>query len=459
MAVRIRGWHLTDVGRVRELNEDSGYADPRGRFFICSDGMGGHAAGDVASQMAVWEIGSRLDVWPSEFDAFAATHAHTEQREALSVIEIAMRMANAIIHERGQAEVEKRGMGCTADVVVIAGDHALCGHVGDSRVYLIRGGDIQQLTVDHSQAPPSAPGEPPAKGRLTSALGPRAACRVDTFAVPLLPDDRILMCTDGLADYFPDARELASVLRARGDEVGPAALIELAKERGGADNITVLMLRVEPGLIDLPLPLPVPTLAWQLAPDQAPQPIAFAPGLAPILEAVPEVAAARAVAALSTPVTTKAAMPTPEPVSEPEPAEDIEFVSPDGRKRMAVLTGSPLFQGIAPAAIAQLLAGLAEVVLPRQQPAPLTLDGEDVAWLILDGARNGHVVYPDALLGRKPAKVQPFSPFSNVAALPLTQARFDAYCDGHPEHSARLVINVEHLIESEHSRLRPTPKK
>src|SRR5205085_3899271 len=112
----------------------------------------------------------------------------------------------------------KHGMGCTADVIVIAGDHALCGHVGDSRQYLIRGGQVQRMTEDHSFAPPPGPGEVASKGKLTSALGPNASCRVDTFAVPLMLGDRVLMCTDGLADYFPDPRELGAVLAEHGDE-------------------------------------------------------------------------------------------------------------------------------------------------------------------------------------------------------------------------------------------------
>src|SRR3954466_14482356 len=102
MAVRIRGWHLTDVGCVRELNEDSGYADPQGRFFICSDGMGGHAAGDVASAMAVGELALNLDLWPLEFDAFAHSPDPERQRNALAIVDYLLKSANVSIHERGK---------------------------------------------------------------------------------------------------------------------------------------------------------------------------------------------------------------------------------------------------------------------------------------------------------------------------------------------------------------------
>ncbi len=236
---------MTDVGCVRDHNEDSGYADPQGRFFICSDGMGGHAAGDIASRMAVQIIGERLASWPPVFDRCAESADPEAQRGALAIIEGALRAANSSVFERGRVERDKRGMGCTADVVVICGGLALFGHVGDSRVYFIRGPQVQQLTVDHSFAPPPLPGQPPPKGKLTSALGPNPNCKVDTFAVPLQLGDRLLMCTDGLADYFPDPREIAQVLADRGDEHGVPTLINMAKQRGGADNITVVLARYE----------------------------------------------------------------------------------------------------------------------------------------------------------------------------------------------------------------------
>ncbi len=242
---RVRSWHMTDVGCVRDHNEDCGYADPHGRFFICSDGMGGHAAGDIASRMAVQLIGERLASWPPVFDRCGETNDLEVQRGALAVIDGALRSANSAVFERGRMERDKRGMGCTADVVVIVGQTALFGHVGDSRVYFIRGAQVQQLTVDHSFAPPALPGQPAPKGKLTSALGPNPSCKVDTFAVPLMVGDRLLMCTDGLADYFPDPREIAAVLADRGDEAGVATLIQMAKQRGGADNITVVLARME----------------------------------------------------------------------------------------------------------------------------------------------------------------------------------------------------------------------
>src|SRR5262245_25342293 len=245
MPAQVRSWHLTDVGCVRDHNEDNGYADPQGRFFICSDGMGGHASGDIASHMSVEVISQRLAAWPPELQRATDVQDGETARDALKVIEQAVRGANDAIHRRGRNEPDKRGMGCTVDVVVVCGSLALCAHVGDSRQYLIRDGQTRQLTQDHSLAPPRYPGQPVQKGMLTSALGPNPTCRVDTFAVELRDGDRILMCTDGLADYYADEREIGVTIAQRGDGAGAAWLLEQAKARGGADNITIVLAAIE----------------------------------------------------------------------------------------------------------------------------------------------------------------------------------------------------------------------
>jgi serine/threonine protein phosphatase PrpC len=403
VALNVRGWHLTDVGVVRDHNEDNGFADPSGRIFICSDGMGGHAAGDVASAMAVEELSVNLEVWPPEFDQLARTPDADHQRAALAIVEYLLKSVNARIHQRGNTERGKRGMGCTCDIVVVAGQFALCGHVGDSRQYLIRGGAVQQLTQDHSLTPPPQPGKPPQKGPLWSALGPFPTCKVDTFAFPLFVQDRILMCSDGLADYFPDPRELGQVLLREGDEQGAHTLITMAKQRGGADNITVVLFRVDPGQ--------------------------------------------GAVVKASVPTAGKSLIRTL-PIDR----------SADGllEKRMPVFMGSELFAAVPPTEIAKLLCNAAEVTLHAGQPIPRAIKGADVSWLILRGLHKGHLLYPEALASAQADWPEVHTATEDMLAMPLTRGDFQRFCSISPDTGVLLSQNVARLVAAElRRRMRP----
>jgi serine/threonine protein phosphatase PrpC len=412
VAVNVRGWHATDVGCVRDHNEDNGFVDPNGRFFICADGMGGHAAGDVASAMAVEELSVNLEVWPPEFDQLARSPDADHQRAALAILEYLLKSVNARIHQRGKTERTRRGMGCTCDIVIIAGHFALCGHVGDSRQYLIRAGQTQQLTQDHSLAPLPEPGKPPQKGPLWSALGPYPTCKVDTFTFPLQPGDRILLCSDGLADYFPHPSELGSVLAARGDEAGMQSLIQLAKQRGGADNITIVLARVDHGAAAVARPAP----AARQAPQQA-----VTPGKS-LIRTLP-----------------------------------IDR-SADGliEKRMPVFMGSELFASVPPSEIAKLLCNAAEVTLPAGQPIPRAIKGADVAWLILRGLHKGHLLYPEALAAPQADWPDVHTVNEDMLAMPLTRADFQRFCSIAPDAGVVLVGNVARLVAAElRRRMRP----
>src|SRR4029453_3693564 len=143
---------LTDVGVIREHNEDAAYADPQGDFFIVADGMGGHAAGEVASNMAVEAVKKSLDGSRDDIAAFARGPSDEGRRSLVSVLENAVRQAHQAVFERGAKESDKQGMGTTLDVVLIAGSEAFVAPAGDSRTYLVRDSRAAQITTDHTVA-------------------------------------------------------------------------------------------------------------------------------------------------------------------------------------------------------------------------------------------------------------------------------------------------------------------
>src|SRR2546423_2249008 len=142
----------TDVGVVRERNEDAAYVDPARRFVILADGMGGHRAGDVASAMAVEIVRGALEAGARELAAFAEAPSVVARRRGHAVVERAIVLANEAILARGHAEADKHGMGTTLEVVLVLAGELFVAHVGDSRTYLVRDGRIVQLTADHTVA-------------------------------------------------------------------------------------------------------------------------------------------------------------------------------------------------------------------------------------------------------------------------------------------------------------------
>ena len=243
----------TDVGRRRARNEDTILVGD-GILVVC-DGMGGHQAGDVASRIAVDTIGAFISrseadpelTWPYGFDPSASFDANR--------IRTAIKLANRAIYTRAAAEDEYAGMGTTVAATIVGrADETrfTYGHVGDSRIYLIRGGRILQLTRDDSLAN-SAWADADAgvgtvmKNVLTKALGVRPEVEFDVAVHDLLAGDIVLLCSDGLTNMLDDQAILEIV--ARDDEHLEKTCDELvagANARGGRDNISVLLLRYRP---------------------------------------------------------------------------------------------------------------------------------------------------------------------------------------------------------------------
>jgi protein phosphatase len=234
----------TDVGRIRAGNEDSLYADAtesRG-LFIVADGMGGHAAGEVASSMAVQIVARELASLPG-----------VEAPEASERVGEALRAANRAIFERTIREAEKHGMGTTVSALLLTDGGYLIGQVGDSRIYLLRDGQLRQLTKDHSYVQeqidagyltPEQARYHPYSNVITRCVGANAEVEPDVFRGELLPGDVFLVASDGLTGMVED-RRLAQLVASKASPGRVVdALIAEANGRGGLDNITAILVQV-----------------------------------------------------------------------------------------------------------------------------------------------------------------------------------------------------------------------
>jgi len=252
-SVTLEAWLVTDVGVVREHNEDAAAMEPAQGFFIVADGMGGHAAGEIASAMAVEAVKTELQAAQDEIAAFRNAPSDEGRRNLAQLLQHAVLEAHQSVYQRGQAEQDKQGMGTTLDVVLIAGAEAFVAHVGDSRTYLVRDGRSSQITTDHTVAEVlviegkltiEEAQVSPLRTILVNAIGVSADVGVEMAHVALKRNDRILVCSDGLHDYFPMDEEIAERLSADAPGKALKEMVELAKDRGGHDNITGVAIHV-----------------------------------------------------------------------------------------------------------------------------------------------------------------------------------------------------------------------
>lgn len=255
----------SEVGHVREHNEDNHVVDVDGGVFIVCDGMGGHRAGEIASGLAVsvvreaWRgaaVREAVAAWGIQGDAAA-------RRALVHALREGVMRAHLAIVEAGLSDDDKRGMGTTFTGMVLAAGDAVFAHAGDSRAYLVRDGIAMQLSEDHTLlARLRAAGvdiglgggdESRWRGVLTNALGIGDGTKVASFVLPLCDGDRILLCTDGVTEYVGEA-EIGEILAAAASPALAARrLIETALSRGGADNATAVVVKVvEAGITRLP---------------------------------------------------------------------------------------------------------------------------------------------------------------------------------------------------------------
>lgn len=225
---------LTDLGKKRSLNEDGYIAN--GEIFAVADGMGGHRAGEIASALAL--------------DALRFGLAKKSKNTIENRLREAITRANKQVHDTAVREASRRGMGTTLTVVLPIEDKLFIGHVGDSRLYRLRDGILKQITNDHSlvaqlvragQLKAEEAEVHPQRNIITRAIGSDREVEIDVFVEEVLPTDRYLLCSDGLTSMLND-NEITEVLRDKEDlEEACRELVEWANDRGGTDNITVVL--------------------------------------------------------------------------------------------------------------------------------------------------------------------------------------------------------------------------
>ncbi|MDD2810560.1 Stp1/IreP family PP2C-type Ser/Thr phosphatase [Rhodoferax sp.] len=247
--MKFKFFALTDVGRVRNNNEDAVTFDESHGVAVLADGMGGYNAGEVASGMATVFMKSELVRWLSA-GAQNADPAHIGK-----AIDICAHKVNQSILQAAVSNPQYTGMGTTLVVGVFQADRVTLGHVGDSRCYRFRSGELVQLTKDHSMLQEQVDAGlltleqaavAPGKNLLTRALGSEEALQLDVNTYPVLAEDIYLMCSDGLTDMLDNA-DIAHVLKTGATlETTGAELVAQANAKGGRDNIAVLLTKVLP---------------------------------------------------------------------------------------------------------------------------------------------------------------------------------------------------------------------
>ena len=250
--MRVEAFGTSDIGQRRENNEDHYVIDESLNLYIVCDGMGGHAAGEVASENAV---------------EFAARHIR-ENRETvrnarkkpegyyrvLELAEDAVEEASRQLHDLACSDAQYAGMGTTMTALLVVDDKGIVSHVGDTRLYLQRLEDLHVLTSDHTLANELVQMGGLRKGDaekggftnvLTRSIGTHKAVQVDSLMFDLFPGDTFLLCSDGLSRYLEDRAELSRYLKSEDLDGIPQKLVQLANSRGGKDNITAIVARVE----------------------------------------------------------------------------------------------------------------------------------------------------------------------------------------------------------------------
>lgn len=253
--MRIQVGARTDLGRVRSNNEDSFKLVPELNLFILSDGMGGEAHGEVASNLAVEAIAAHCLEGGQKPGVAYFVEPRAELDEKTNRLASSVQLANRMIYESAQKHAAQRGMGATVVAVWINEQRLSVAHVGDSRVYLLRAGELQQITDDHSLV-----AEQVRRGILTKeqaessdmqsvlirALGIEPEVQVDADEHLLMEGDILVLCSDGLSRMVSDLEIASTLLSRTGMQSTADRLIELANEYGGEDNVSVVLVRVEP---------------------------------------------------------------------------------------------------------------------------------------------------------------------------------------------------------------------
>src|SRR6202022_2188992 len=248
----VNAFGITHVGKQRQHNEDSFLVAAEAKLYLVADGMGGHAAGEIASRIAVASISEFIlhtkeddGTWPPAYDE--------QYRRSTNRLMTAVKLANTRVLEAMKKDARLRGMGTTVVACLADEDTMSVAHVGDSRAYLIRNGELSRLTNDHSwvfeqvQAGMLTEAEAekhPLRNVITRALGGALSVNPDATEVEVKPGDVYLLCSDGLTGMVPEDEILRVVTENDNDlEKACKTLIDTANERGGLDNVTAILVK------------------------------------------------------------------------------------------------------------------------------------------------------------------------------------------------------------------------
>ncbi len=241
----MRAFAKTDIGKARDMNQDyyyiSGPEDPL-KIYILADGMGGYNGGEIASKLATT---TALSYIQSNFE-----NTPKEREDILKLVKSAMEYANMVVYEKSKEQKNLDGMGTTLEVCLIYNNKLYLGHIGDSRIYRLRGEFFRKLTHDHSYVQKlvkdgtitqEEADHHPKKNMLMKALGCTAFVEPDVTVKGFIKDDIILICSDGLTNMVEE-QEIYNILKKEGT-LAAEKLVEKANENGGYDNVTAIVIR------------------------------------------------------------------------------------------------------------------------------------------------------------------------------------------------------------------------
>jgi serine/threonine protein phosphatase PrpC len=245
------GAGASDVGRLRDQNEDSFYLDDERRLYVVADGMGGHSGGEIASSVAIDTVSKEIG---KRHEEIRKLRKGKLKSDALSrIVQGAVEAACTAVYEKAQESPLLAGMGCTLTALLVVDNKAVMAHVGDTRLYLAREHNVSQLSTDHTMANELANAglierdevaDHQYASVLSRAVGTKPTVMVDTLVLDIVPGDRFLLCSDGLHDYIENESWLLPQLSGDDLETVAEELVSYANSVGGRDNITALIIDI-----------------------------------------------------------------------------------------------------------------------------------------------------------------------------------------------------------------------
>ena len=243
---------ITDKGKIRKANEDALILEDALGLYVVADGMGGHRAGDIASRLVVKTIGDYIR--KSTDNDHCAQNADFDETLSLEANRLlsSIRMSNQVVHEASLANCSYRGMGSTVSAIFFTDSTLIAANVGDSPIYLIRDGKIKLLSVPHTFLAEQRALNPENAEKLgmqfrhvlTRAVGTDQSVNADIYEIQCFRDDILVISSDGLIDNVP-AEEILELAHNNGPDAACRKLVQLANDRGGEDNITVIVIKVQ----------------------------------------------------------------------------------------------------------------------------------------------------------------------------------------------------------------------